>query len=358
MKVVGGTIGPWGGSLPEAIDLPHRSWNERRGWLLTLVDEEGCRGQGEATPLPAYSPDSIETCREVLQAALNRLPLSLDFSEKLAPQIGAWSAGFSSSPAAQMALETALFDLAGQRLETPVWNLLREGSPGPPVPLAALLYGLTPEDVLGEVESHHRQGVRVFKMKSLGPGLLEKDFARLAALRNSDANLGLRLDVNGRWSSGEARRNLRALTPLHLEFVEQPVSPSEMGGVLDSPVPLAADESLRDPEELDRLIARGFRGCIILKPTVLGGLTRCFDMASRAGRVGLSSVITHLFEGPLALAASSELALALDPPPLACGLAPHPALSAFPGMRRPQFEPSRLVPHRRPGLGLPFVEGA
>ena len=64
--------------------------------------------------------------------------------------------------------------------------------------------------------------------------------------------------------------------------------------------------------------------------------------------------MTHLFDGPVALAAACELALALPPDGLLpCGLDPHDGLVAFPAVDVPRLRHAGLVsPTSRPGLAL------
>jgi O-succinylbenzoate synthase len=52
---------------------------DRRGLVVTLTDEMGHVGFGEASPLPDYSPDTLLQCERALEgAALPRhLPESL-----------------------------------------------------------------------------------------------------------------------------------------------------------------------------------------------------------------------------------------------------------------------------------------
>jgi hypothetical protein len=86
---------------------------------------------------------------------------------------------------------------------------------------------------------------------------------------------------------------------------------------------------------------------LVLKPAILGGLLRARELAVRAQQHGKDVVVTHLFDGPFAMAAGCELALSLPRPPLACGLAPHADLPAFAegleGLDVPQLALPRFV---------------
>jgi L-alanine-DL-glutamate epimerase-like enolase superfamily enzyme len=116
-------------------------------------------------------------------------------------------------------------------------------------------------------------------------------------------------------------------------------------------VPSALDESLVGARpNLADLRAQGVTA-LVLKPTVLGGLSPCFKLASAAAEAGLTSVVSHTLEGPLAAMGLAVLAHALGAGRPADGLAPHPGLS---GVRPPCFHLSTdcLVAWRTPGLGL------
>jgi L-alanine-DL-glutamate epimerase-like enolase superfamily enzyme len=68
--------------------------------------------------------------------------------------------------------------------------------------------------------------------------------------------------------------------------------------------------------------------------------------------MGLGVVVTHLFDGPIAMAAACELALAL-PKTLACGLDVHDGLTAWPPCDVPQRRNDCLVsPNSTSGLGV------
>jgi L-alanine-DL-glutamate epimerase-like enolase superfamily enzyme len=76
------------------------------------------------------------------------------------------------------------------------------------------------------------------------------------------------------------------------------------------------------------------------------------DLARLARRAGIGVVVTHLMDGPVALAAARELALGLETP-MACGLDDHEALLTFPRVKAPsRAREARIRVSREPGLGL------
>lgn len=346
------------GTFDRPVANARAAWPGRRSLLLELTDGDGRTGQGEAAPLPGFSREPFERAREQLAAvdwaSLPELDPAGSVSAQIEEQLN-WSP--LEAPAARFAAETALLDLAGQRLGTPVSELLRPTDPArhletaarPRVALAALLTGDLPAAASEAID----RGYLHLKLK-VGRSPAE-DLALLAFLRSAlGPDIGLRADANGRLAPDALPAWLRSAAELDLEFLEEPVPLDELKESGSSAVPLAIDESLPPGDEaglLEALEAGGYRFAV-LKPSYHGGLIRCRRLAELARKRGVEPVVSHLFEGPVALAAAAELALALAPCP-AAGLAPHAGLEPWPSVELPAFGRAEIVPHDTPGLGLP-----
>ncbi len=334
----------------------------RRGLVLSLTDDEGRVGLGEATPLPGFSPDTAdedERALAELPGALGGIDLPLEDVTATASAIQRAIAPLSSRlrglPAARFALETALLDLLGQRLGLPVSACLGGHRRHAEVQVNGLL---TTSVALPEMLSRARalvaRGVRVIKVKlrSRGEEGFARDLEALRALQREHPAIELRLDANAAWSLEDAPRRLALLAPLGPRFVEQPVAPELLHLLGAHEVPWAADESLAVEGMPERLLEAEGCAAFILKPAMLG-LLRAYELGQRAQERGLGAVVTHLFDGPVALAASCELALALPRPPLACGLDAHAGLEAWPEISIPQLRGGGLVvASEQPGLGI------
>ncbi len=342
------------GALP--AEASHAAaWPERKGLLLELEDRDGRIGQGEASPLPGFSRDALEDVRtQLLRVAWRSLPeleVGPDLADRLA---GVLAEAGLRTPAARFAAETALLDLLGQASGLPVHALICHRSPEAAwrVPIAALL-GTEAEAASRKVE----QGYRTLKLK-VGRAPSE-ELARLAGLRAElGEEVGLRADANRSLPSLTVEAWLAGAADLRLEFVEEPVPPEILAGLPPSPVPLALDESLSagDDSALARTLGAGGYRYLVLKPAYHGGLMRCLRLAESARSSGVQPVVSHLLDGPVALAAATELALALGPGP-AAGVDAHPGLSIWPAVDLPAVDRAELVPHGRPGLGLPRIAG-
>ena len=169
----------------------------------------------------------------------------------------------------------------------------------------------------------------------------------------------LRLDPNGAWSLDEAREKLGRLAALEPRYVEQPVPAELLPALGPTAVPWAADESLCLPGLPERLARAEGCAAFILKPAALGGLFRALALAELGAAAGLELVVTHYLDGPVGLAAASELARALPKRPLACGLEVHPGMVAYPSMHNPQHgKPGVVTRAELPGLGFSEEERA
>ena len=379
MRLVESSIDRFESTLARPVGNARASWPRRTGLLVTLIDADGLAGQGEASPLPGFSPDDIDACQRVIAGAhawIAECDPALHPRAAVTRALAPRSAELAAAPAARFALETALFDLLGQRAGRSIAELLRQGehdsehrlsspvggwaSTSPRVALG----GLVPAgavDLLDAARSLMDRGIRTIKFKVGARGVeFDRQLADLEALRRDlPADVVLRLDANGSWTLDEARHSLGRLAPIEPEWVEEPTAGDALLLLGPSVVPWAADESLADPVRASRLIeANPGQGCaaVVIKPALLGGLCVGWDLARRAQERGLAVVITHLFDGPVALASACELALALPRQPAACGLDVHDGLSAWPSVAIPQIvHGSTITPSGLPGLGLPLL---
>ena len=319
----------------------------REGLFLVLTGENGLEGIGEASPLPGFSPDTIEEAsvalsdlhRELEDLRLDQTGIdAVEFSLSRTRQL-------SLSPSARFAAETALLDLLGKTQGVPMHRLLGASRPAPIARSGLLSAPLNTHRAVDEAKSLFARGIRVIKAKVGGLGGLDGEIAALSALRAALPDIILRLDANGAWSAVEARAALTRLAPLRAEWIEEPCAGAALLEFGEAAIPWAADESLLAVGDCIADVP----GCvaIILKPALLG-LIRSRRLATLA-RV---AVVTHLFDGPVALAAAAELALAIGGS-AAHGLDPHPALAAWPALAIPQLAgDADIRPTNSPGLGL------
>ncbi len=370
IELVGARSVGFGGDLERAVRNARATWLRREGLLLELTGSRDEVGEGEASPLPGWSRESLEDCR----AALGSLPLAALRIDEAAP-FAAWLAETSrvrrSLPAAaRFALEAAALDLLGRAVGLPAWALLVPDARVAPAPLGlgVLLLGESPAQVVAEAAAARERGIRCLKLKVGAPGALERELLLARAARAAAPELCLRLDANRALPLARALSALERFAALGCELVEEPAAELDLVAaaagdpsaleiarqLVSSPIPVALDESLRDapPGALRAVAGDGFPAAIVLKPTLLGGVARALELAAEARDVGADVIVTHALEGPLGLAAAGAVALAVGSTGRAMGLDLHPGVTVWPARTVPALRGAALEPWREPGLGV------
>jgi o-succinylbenzoate synthase len=340
-------------ATPGARDA-RRSWPARESLLLRLEGAQGSSGLGEASPLPGYSSDSLAEAEAALRAvppaALER---ALDGDEARAVLRRVASLVPNGVPSARMALETAALDLLGQQRAAPAPTLLG-ALPQAERELAQLLGRADAPELLELASAATFAGFSCFKLKVGAPGQARIEARAIVELRQ---RLGpqprLRLDANGGFLPADLQEFWEGVASSEIELFEEP---GQLSPLLEGRLPLALDESLQNkslPAVAAELAARQPR-CLVLKPMALGGLSHCLELAELAQRAGVSALVSHSFDGPLAWRAAAALALAL-PAGLSHGLGPHAGLA---GWQQGALPVSQAVLHSwpEPGLGQALAD--
>jgi o-succinylbenzoate synthase len=175
------------------------------------------------------------------------------------------------------------------------------------------------------------------------------DLARVEAVRDVMGPAGrIRVDANGGWDVGQARRVLGQLARFGLEYAEQPCATleemAELRRYVD--IPLAADESIRKAADPLRVRAAGAADIVVLKAQPLGGVRAALEVAEACG---LPVVVSSAIDTSVGIAAGVALAAALPELPYACGLA---TMSLLTGdvTAEPLTETGGELPVRRPAV--------
>jgi galactonate dehydratase len=123
----------------------------------------------------------------------------------------------------------------------------------------------------------------------------------------------IKAELHGLWSLAAAQKICRALEPLEIDWVEDPVRMDrldDLGALAGSTIsPIAGGETLGGIGQISDLITRGKVTVAIVDVTWGGGITFGMDAAALAAAHG-RTVAFHDCSGPVTLAASSHLALA------------------------------------------------
>lgn len=331
----------------------HRAIRTRDAAIVLLVDEEGRRGWGEATPLvgfgrPRRTSLLVALC-DYLREARGRTPVELLERLRVRPPRDA------STAAVVFALETAALDLLGKANRTALRELFRPGA-SDRVPVNALISASSPVDVAAAALHAKDSRFTAVKMK-VGGRPLSEDVVRVRAAREAlGPTIALRLDANGAWSETEAVRAVTAFAPYAIEYIEQPLPPGNLPALARlraaSPVPLAVDEDASSPESLNQVLTLGVADVVVLKPSVFGGLLPTWAAATNANARGVVAVMSSALEGTIGLVAAAQLAAALPGAPRPHGLGTGDLLIRDTAMSPPMLQAGVLVLPNEPGLGV------
>ena len=120
-------------------------------------------------------------------------------------------------------LDIALWDIAGQAANQPLYRLLGNYRPSVPVYGSGLDLAYSTEQLLDEVQTFIQQGFWGVKIK-VGRERLDEDIARLRAVRQAiGPHTPLMVDANQRWTVGEAITRARAMREFNLFWLEEPI---------------------------------------------------------------------------------------------------------------------------------------
>jgi o-succinylbenzoate synthase len=312
--------------------------------LLRLRDGEGRVGLGEAVPLSLRGGTALgEVVRELAEATAGNPGVA-----ELERRVAALSAP------ARCAVVTALYDLR-QRADTP------PGASEKPryARCNATLVAGEPAAVAADAERWSAAGFTTFKLKLGAAG--GDDVGQVRAVRAAiDPMARIRIDANGAWSVEEAKRVLAALEPYDVELAEQPVATmEELARVAaDSPIPIAADESVESVADAERAQRLGACEIVGVKLSKVGGVAA----AERIAAV-LPTFLSSALDGPVGIAAAVELAARGEvhrpfDEPLAHGLATQLLFAETVAAVECQLFDDVLQMPRGPGLGVEIDDDA
>ncbi len=292
------------------------SLTERRVMYLEAFANDELIGRGESAPLEAFGTELYLAAHEALTSLTEKelpLPKSIDDIRTLMSAMEE----FRDTPTARFALETALLDVVARRQSVPLFRLLNEASSEAPIPVNAVIVSDTIDVMVEEACKYVRQGFTCLKVK-VGRIDLHRDVECVKRIRSAVGDdILLRLDANGAWNYEQASEALSSFEQYQIEYIEQPVPSSDYDSLerlaRESPIPLAADEAIKSEADAMELLRRHAASVFILKPSAMGGLLPCIQIAEAAQSNGVDIVMTSLLESRVARTAIAHLALALRP---------------------------------------------
>lgn len=159
-------------------------------------------------------------------------------------------------------------------------------------------------------------GYEAIKLK-VGGLSVEEDISLVREVRSViGESVSLRLDANRAWDFEEVLRFARGVEGVGIEYIEEPLADpdglKEFASVCG--IPVALDESLAGMAP-EMLVEHGYAGAVVIKPTLLGGISQALRMASRAREIGARPVISSAYETGVGTAALVALTAGIGETP-------------------------------------------
>lgn len=246
--------------------------------LVVTLQEGDLIGCGEGLGVyyyhdtPASMRQQIEAVRETIERGITREQLL-----QLLPRGGA-----------RNAVDCALWDLEAKRRQQPVWQLA--GMPAPQPLLTTFTLGVDEPEAMAE-NARQLTGARALKLKLSND---ERNAERVRAVRAACPSAWLMVDANQGFTRESLERAMPAFVEAGVAVVEQPFPIGHEAWLddLSSPIPLAADESVQDHHDLQKLVGRV--QVINIKLDKCGGLTEALTMARTARQLGFQLMVGNM----------------------------------------------------------------
>jgi len=275
-----------------------RSITEVKKNVLVQIDE----GIGEAAPSEYYG-ENAETVIECLEKVKDQLGGDPFQIESILSNLDKRIKGTFSAKAA---IDMALHDLVGKRLNMPLYKLL--GLDGKAPLTTSYTVGIdTPERM--KEKTRQANNFLVYKVK-VG---VEGDVEMVKAIREvTDAKI--RVDANAGWSAEEALEKIDQIKEYGIEFVEQPIDPRDKAGLKKikekAEIPIIIDEQLMTSKDIPDFVE--LCDGINIKLAKCGGIREALRMIRVARAHGLKVMLGCMIESSVGIAAAAHLGSLAD----------------------------------------------
>lgn len=280
-------------------------------------------GLGEAGPLSGLSPDYGVLAEEKLKGICEAINQGKWSMKEAFPacvlssfSTGSEKGSLNAFPSVWFALETAFADLQNGGIRKIFTNdFFTENSP---VPINGLIWMGDKSFMKKQIVEKINAGFTTIKLK-IGAIDFEEELELLKFIRMefSAKNLVLRVDANGAFTPSDAAEKLKRLSEYDLHSIEQPIAVDQeetLAALCEStPVPIALDEELiGNPHRKEALLSDIKPQYIILKPSLMGGISGSREWIHAAEKTGTGWWITSALESNIGLNAICQFTAEFD----------------------------------------------
>jgi o-succinylbenzoate synthase len=301
--------------LARPLRLKDKVLTKRAGLLLKFGYGDQESGYGDIAPLPGFSSETLEEAQD----AVIRWSHMLGHLPKSEPEREEALAFLWKTPSVYFGIECATFHFRHVIGSPRAMGLF--GKTRSKVSLNGLLSG-TLEEVIDRARSLRGAGYRAAKLK-VGRQSIEQDIEMVREVYRALNGLALRLDANRAWDFDAAVTFAKGIAACGIEYIEEPLNTPERLRELTqrTGLPIALDESITE-FGLTRgaLQSQQWAKAVVIKPTLLGSVSRCEQLAYEALEFGLKPVVSSSFESGVGIAALAHFAATVTVEDIPVGL--------------------------------------
>lgn len=321
----------------------------REGIILQFV-QDNIAAYGEVAPLPGFSHESIDQILPVLE--LNKKHIEKAIHQGDESQFLYLLKQIHNLPSLLFGLDILFNDFRAKLQNQPLSkHLFPDASER--VKANAVISMESTKETLRTAQISISKGFDTIKLK-VGTDF-EKEKKIIKSLRAELPEIKIRLDANQSWEADQAIKYLDILQPFEIEYCEQPVPKDDFEGLkkvsLNSSIKIAADESLRNKKDAERLIENGAVHLFIMKPMIFGTIHDIDVTIKLAHSHAIDVVFTTSLESIIGRTATATLASGWGNKALAHGLSTGSLLKSDLGSQS-GLKSGHYEFNKKPGIGI------
>ncbi len=281
-----------------------RNSSDYKDNVFVRIEKDGVSGYGEAAPNVRYGEDHNKTTDRIngVKSLFEKYDLwhFVDLKDEI-------FAGITDQNCARCALDIAIMDWIGKKLNAPLYKIW--GLDKSKTPLTSYSIGIdTIEVIKKKVRAADKYPLLKIKVGK------DNDEEIIDAVR-SITDKPIRVDANEGWKSKEvALEKIKWLQSMGIEFIEQPM-PSDMieetRWLRDRvDIPIVADEAVKTVTDIPKL-AEAYDG-INIKLMKAGGPQEALRMIHLARAMNMKIMLGCMIESAIAISAAAHLSPLVD----------------------------------------------
>jgi len=281
-------------SNPFAIRLkkPFKNSNveitKRQGFIIKITDENGNTGLGEVAPFPGLSKETFESVIPIVKE-LGRKLIGSELDSNVFRSLEEY-------PSVQFGITQALHSIFILRDGfNPQWKINSS------ISVNGIIGMISKSEAVIMTKELVAAGFKTIKIK-VGRENIEDDLDIVKSIsKNLGDDIQFRLDANGKWNIEKTLYAVERLGGINIEYLEQPVKSSNELIELSkkSKMPIAADESIGNSDDVKKLLAESDIQYFVLKPSIMGDITEVINLIKLIEAAERNVIISSAFESSI-----------------------------------------------------------